>query len=75
MEEIKMRRIFQIFEEDKIENIPEEISKEFERIGLSERMKPGMQIGITVGSRGIRNIPLKSRRSRMSRGSRTTRRV
>jgi len=48
----------QIFEENKIENIPEEISKEFEKIRLSERMKPGMQIGITVGSRGIRNIPL-----------------
>jgi len=58
MEEIKMRRIMQIFEENKIENIPEEISKEFEKIRLSERMKPGMQIGITVGSRGIRNIPL-----------------
>ncbi len=48
----------QIFEENKIENIPEEISKQFEKIGLSERIKPGMQIGITVGSRGIKNIPL-----------------
>ncbi len=48
----------QIFEKNKIDNIPEEISKEFERIGLSDRIKPGMQIGITVGSRGIANIAL-----------------
>jgi hypothetical protein len=58
MEEIKMRRIMQIFEQNKIEDIQEEISKEFERIRLSERIKPGIQIGITVGSRGIKNILL-----------------
>jgi hypothetical protein len=58
MEEIRMRRITQVFEDNKIENIPEEISKEFEKVKLSERIKPGMQIGITVGSRGIKNIPL-----------------
>jgi len=58
MEEIKMRRIMQIFEQNKIENIPQEISKQFEKIRLSERIKPGMQVGITVGSRGIKNIPL-----------------
>jgi len=57
MEEVRMRRVMQIFEQNKIENIPEEISKEFEKIRLSERIKSGMQIGITVGSRGIRNIP------------------
>lgn len=53
-----MRRIVQIFEKNRIDNIPEEISKEFERIGLNDRIKPGMQIGITVGSRGIANIAL-----------------
>ncbi|NWF92984.1 MAG: DUF2088 domain-containing protein [Syntrophaceae bacterium] len=58
MEEIRMRRISQVLEGKKIENIPEEISKEFEKIGLTERIKPGMQIGITVGSRGIKNIVL-----------------
>jgi hypothetical protein len=58
MEEIKMRRIMQIFEQNKIEDIQEEISKEFERIRLSERIKPGIQIGIAVGSRGIKNILL-----------------
>jgi hypothetical protein len=58
MEEIRMRRIMQIFGHNKIEDIPEEISKEFKKIKLSERIKPGMQIGITVGSRGINNLPL-----------------
>ena len=58
MEEIRMRRIAQIFEAKKIENIPAEISREFERIKLSGRIKPGMQIGITVGSRGINNLLL-----------------
>ena len=53
-----MRRIVQIFEKNRIDNIPEEISKEFERIGLNDRIKPGMQIGITVGSRGVANIAL-----------------
>ncbi len=53
-----MRRIRQLFEQSKIENIGEEISKEFERIRLGEKIKPGTQIGITVGSRGINNLPL-----------------
>jgi hypothetical protein len=58
MEEIKMRRVAQIFEEDKIENIPQEISNQYEKIRLGRKIKPGKQIGITVGSRGIRNITL-----------------
>jgi hypothetical protein len=58
MEEIRMRRIAQVFEDKKIEDIPVEISREFERIKLSGRIKPGMQIGITVGSRGINNLAL-----------------
>jgi hypothetical protein len=48
MEEIKMRRMMQLFEKNKIENIPEEISKEFEKIRLENKMRPGSQIGITV---------------------------
>jgi len=58
MEEIKMRCITQIFEQKKIDDIPEGISKEFENIKLSEKIKPGMQICISVGSRGINNIQL-----------------
>ena len=56
MEEVKMRRIMQIFEQKKVESIPKKISQEFEKIKLSEKLQPGMRIGITVGSRGINNI-------------------
>ncbi len=58
MEEIRMRRIKQFFENEKIDDIPVEISKEFEKIRLSEKIKRHMQVGITVGSRGINNIQL-----------------
>jgi hypothetical protein len=57
MQQIKMYRIRQIFRKDKIEHIPGEIAIQFEKIRLNEMIKPGMQIGITVGSRGITHIP------------------
>ena len=53
-----MRRISQVFENKKIDNISEKIIQEFKRIKFSEKIKTGMQIGITVGSRGIDNIEL-----------------
>ena len=56
MKPIRMRKIRQVFVDKKIENIPEIVSKEFERIGMDNKIKPGMNIGITVGSRGIRNL-------------------
>jgi len=58
MEAIKMRRIKQLFEDRKMGNIPEVLSEEFRKIQLDEKIKPGMHIGITVGSRGINNIRL-----------------
>jgi len=58
IEEIKMYRILQTFNKNKINNIPEIISKEFKKINLSQKIKPGMKIGITVGSRGINNLLL-----------------
>lgn len=58
MEEIRMRRILQVLDRNRIDDIPKAISGEFERIKLSEKIKRGMQIGITVGSRGINNIQL-----------------
>lgn len=58
MEEIRMRRVMQVLDRSRIENIPGEIGKEFDRIGLKERIKRGMRIGITVGSRGIANLQL-----------------
>jgi len=58
IEEIKMYRILQTFNKNKINNIPEIISIEFKKINLSQKIKPGMKIGITVGSRGINNLLL-----------------
>jgi len=51
-----MRRITQVFEDRRVENIPETIARELQSIQVDDRVKPGMEIGITVGSRGIRNI-------------------
>lgn len=58
MENLKLIKIHQKFDPEKLNNIPEVISKEFERIQLDRKIKPGMKIGITVGSRGIDNLQL-----------------
>jgi len=52
MEKIILRRISQVFENKKINNISEKIITELEKIKFKKKIKPGMQIGITVGSRG-----------------------
>ncbi|HZK54239.1 MAG TPA: lactate racemase domain-containing protein [Desulfosporosinus sp.] len=41
-----------------VQNIAEEIRKELARIQLKDKVKPGMRIAITAGSRGIYKIPL-----------------
>jgi len=53
---IKIRKIKQVFCQDRIDNIPEYINKSFSNSDLSDRINPGDRIGITVGSRGIANI-------------------
>ena len=58
MKPIRMRHVRQIFENKKIDNIPEAMAAEFAKIKLAEKIKPGMRIGITVGSRGIANLQL-----------------
>ncbi|GAI76287.1 unnamed protein product, partial [marine sediment metagenome] len=58
IEEIKMYRILQTFDKNKLKNIPEMIAQEFQAIHLNQQIKPGMKIGITVGSRGIDNLQL-----------------
>ena len=57
-EEIKMYRILQTFNKNKLKNIPEMIAQEFQAIHLDQQIKPDMKIGITVGSRGIDNLQL-----------------
>lgn len=58
IEKIKMYRILQTFNKNKLKNIPEMIYQEFKAINLDQKIKPGMKIGITVGSRGISNLQL-----------------
>ena len=58
MEKIILRRISQVFENKKINNVSEKIIQELGRIKFNEKIKPGMQIAITVGSRGIDSLEL-----------------
>lgn len=54
--EIKIRKIKQVFCQDKIPNVSEYIHQEFNNSDLKCHIKPGNRIGITVGSRGISEI-------------------
>jgi hypothetical protein len=58
MENLNLIKIHQKFNSKKLNNIPKVISKEFERIQLDQKIKPGMKIAITAGSRGIDNIQI-----------------
>jgi Lactate racemase N-terminal domain len=41
-----------------VENVPAAIRAEMERLGVAARVRPGMKIALTAGSRGITGIPL-----------------
>src|SRR5665648_619864 len=56
MHNLKFKKIYQKFDSQRLNNIPEVVSKEFSRIQLDQKIKPGMKIAITAGSRGIDNI-------------------
>lgn len=52
----RLYRIRQEFNQDRINDIQPAVLKELNRINVSALVKPGMKIGITVGSRGIHNL-------------------
>ncbi|MEK3721539.1 lactate racemase domain-containing protein [Paenibacillus sp. FSL H8-0034] len=54
----KFVKVKQHFNGPKIDDIEAEISKQMEAIRLSDKVKPGMKVAITAGSRGIANIAL-----------------
>jgi hypothetical protein len=56
VERLKMRRVRQRLAKPRIEDVPAEIAGCMAR--LSGRVKPGMTIAVTAGSRGITNIAL-----------------
>jgi hypothetical protein len=52
----KMAKINQIFEDNSIRDIPAAIADEFSKNEIASTIKPGMNIAITAGSRGVANI-------------------
>lgn len=54
----KMAKIRQTFQMESLKDIPGTIAEQFNHVKADEKIKPGMEIAITVGSRGISNIPL-----------------
>lgn len=54
----KMARVRQIFDHGKLDNIPEVLNSQLSAAQIKERVKPGMHIAITAGSRGVANISL-----------------
>lgn len=52
----RMVKVRQQFNRDIIENIPEKVLEELSRPEICERIKPGMSIALTCGSRGVANI-------------------
>jgi len=51
-----MARAKQTFEDNRLKDIPGTIAKEFQKPEIASRIKPGMRIAITSGSRGIAHI-------------------
>lgn len=54
----RMAAVKQKFDPSCIEDIPAVISEEFKKPGIGDSIKPGASIAITVGSRGVANIPV-----------------
>lgn len=54
----KMAKVRQHFQVESLKNIVVTILEQFNHVKADEKIKPGMEIAITVGSRGIANIPL-----------------
>ena len=41
-----------------VEEIPDVVKTQLDRTEIKEKIRPGMEIAITVGSRGVANIPV-----------------
>jgi len=49
-------QIKQTFDPDRIDDVREAVFRELERVGVSQKVKPGQTVAITAGSRGIADI-------------------
>ncbi len=47
----------QLFDPQRVENIPDAVRQAVQQAGVLERVQPGKSIAIAVGSRGIANLP------------------
>lgn len=54
----RMARVKQTFPEDTLEDIPKAIHQTLQRPGTLDRILPGQKVALTVGSRGVNNLPL-----------------
>lgn len=56
----RMFRVKPIFPRPRLEpeQIPAVLTAELREAGLADRIRPGMRIAITVGSRGVANVAL-----------------
>ncbi len=54
----RMVEVRQTFPAPRVDDVPGKVRSELARVGLSEKIRPGMSVAITAGSRGVTNIPL-----------------
>jgi hypothetical protein len=54
----QMVKIRQKFDATKIDNLSEVLERELQQPGAIDRIKPGQQVAVAVGSRGVANIDL-----------------
>lgn len=52
----KMVRVRQKFLQNKVEDVPETVRRELARAKIRQRIRPGMTVALTCGSRGVANI-------------------
>lgn len=53
----KMAQVKQSFPDDRIQDIPKAIHEALQRPGTLDRIQPGQKVALTVGSRGVNNLP------------------
>ena len=52
-----MARVRQVFPDSRLEDLPGAIAGEFARPGAGETIRAGMRVAVTVGSRGMADLP------------------
>ncbi len=50
-------RVRQRFDATGLDDVPGEVRRQLEKLGLDRRVRPGQSVAVTVGSRGIANLP------------------